>query len=267
MYIAVALAGLLALAGPEAGFGGQLDKVDRTIQKEPIYRGKPKYCLLVLGPEARYRVWLVLDGDVLYVDRNGNSDLTEPGERFERTAQANNGIRFNVGDITAGNCVYRNLRIGRLKEFAATDAELKLLAANPDASSYSLAVDVPIGSWKDSHNRSLASLCHFAGATDANGVLQFADCPADAPIIHFGGPWVIWPAPGQKLVRGRPEQFTAMIGTPGKGPGTLAIIQYQTIGHNPALVIPNQAHPVLDVKFPSQGGQGVAQRYILEDRC
>src|SRR5262249_30707918 len=56
---------------------------DRTIAREPAYASKaPKYCLLVYGPEERARVWLVLDGDILYVDRNGNGDLTEEGNRF-----------------------------------------------------------------------------------------------------------------------------------------------------------------------------------------
>src|SRR5262249_8147594 len=62
--------------------GADLTKIERTIAKEPAYKSKPKYCLLVFGPEAKTRVWLVLDGDTLYVDRNGNGDLTETGERF-----------------------------------------------------------------------------------------------------------------------------------------------------------------------------------------
>ena len=59
-----------------------LTKIDRTIAKEPDYQNQPKYCLLVFGPDAKTRVWLVIDGDVLYVDRNGNGDLTEKGERM-----------------------------------------------------------------------------------------------------------------------------------------------------------------------------------------
>src|SRR5262245_50021257 len=61
-------------------------KIDRSIIKEPAYQSKsPKYCLLVFGPEAKTRVWLVIDPDarLLYVDRNGNGDLTEKGERVE----------------------------------------------------------------------------------------------------------------------------------------------------------------------------------------
>ena len=54
-----------------------LTRIERTIAREPVYQSKaPKYCLLVLGLEARTRIWLVLDGDVLYVDRNGTGDLT-----------------------------------------------------------------------------------------------------------------------------------------------------------------------------------------------
>src|SRR5215831_15666476 len=62
-------------------WGADLTKIDRTIAKEPVYQNKPNYCLLVFGPDAKTRVWLVIDGDILYVDRNGNGDLTDKGER------------------------------------------------------------------------------------------------------------------------------------------------------------------------------------------
>ena len=60
-----------------------LKKIDRSIRKEPAYQSKnPQYCLLAFGPEANVHVWLVIDGDALSVDRNGNGDLTDPGKRF-----------------------------------------------------------------------------------------------------------------------------------------------------------------------------------------
>src|SRR5262245_19523703 len=71
---------VLAVLGSAAS-AADLAKIDRTIAKEPAYKGKPKYCLLVFGPEAKMRAWLVLDGDLVYIDRNGNGDLTEPGEQ------------------------------------------------------------------------------------------------------------------------------------------------------------------------------------------
>lgn len=71
---------LLAVPWSATATAADLTKIDRTIAKEPAYKAKPKYCLLVFGPEAKTRIWLVVDGDVLYVDRNGNGDLTEKGE-------------------------------------------------------------------------------------------------------------------------------------------------------------------------------------------
>src|SRR6266852_4818827 len=83
-------------------------KIDKSISKQPTYRTAPKYGLLLFGPVGRDRVWLVRDGDVLYVDRNGNGDLTDPGEKV--AAENNPGslpegertYSFNVGDVTVG---------------------------------------------------------------------------------------------------------------------------------------------------------------------
>ena len=67
--------------------------------KEPKYvAASQEYCLLAFGPKAETRVWLVRDGDVLYVDRNGNRDLTEPGEAVRKTGEQ---YRFPCGDITS----------------------------------------------------------------------------------------------------------------------------------------------------------------------
>src|SRR5262245_1677284 len=58
-------------------------KIDRKIGKEPAYRtGRPLYALLLFGREAKLRAWAVLDGKVLYLDRNGDGDLTGKDERF-----------------------------------------------------------------------------------------------------------------------------------------------------------------------------------------
>src|SRR5260221_55230 len=79
-----------------AGIAADLAKVDRTIIREPAYQSTPKYCLMVFGPEARTRVWLVQDGDTLYVDRNGNGDLTDAGEKV--AAKVNPRATAEEGD-------------------------------------------------------------------------------------------------------------------------------------------------------------------------
>src|SRR5438045_5964676 len=78
-----------------------LNKIERTIAKEPAYQTKsPKYCLLVFGPDAKDRAWLVQDGDTLYVDRNGNGDLTENGKQVKLKQQGDGFRTFEAGDLT-----------------------------------------------------------------------------------------------------------------------------------------------------------------------
>src|SRR5579875_43304 len=71
----------ILLLSPVPAKPADLSKIDRTIKKEPAYKGKPRYCLLVFGREAKTKVWVVIDGPTLYVDRNGNGDLTDAGEQ------------------------------------------------------------------------------------------------------------------------------------------------------------------------------------------
>lgn len=50
--------------------------------REPAYAsGHPRYAQVLFGSTGERRVWLVADGRELFVDRNGNGDLTETGER------------------------------------------------------------------------------------------------------------------------------------------------------------------------------------------
>src|SRR5690349_1958327 len=75
-----------------------LTQIGRSIAKEPIYQSEPHYALLVFGPQAAHRSWMVMDGDgILYLDRNGNSDLTEPEERIELDQEATKKIRIADG--------------------------------------------------------------------------------------------------------------------------------------------------------------------------
>jgi hypothetical protein len=64
--------------------------------------------LFVFDPQARFRVWAVLDKskaelpyyDVLYLDKNGNGDLTEPGKRFVGTYDEKlKSLTIRAGDL------------------------------------------------------------------------------------------------------------------------------------------------------------------------
>ena len=53
----------------------------RKIAKAPAFKeAKQQYLLLLLGQKPSREIWVVRDGSDVYVDRNGNGDLTEPGE-------------------------------------------------------------------------------------------------------------------------------------------------------------------------------------------
>src|SRR5437870_12709556 len=92
-----------------------LSRIERTIVKQPAYKSKTvKYALLVFGPEAKTRVWLALDGDTLYVDRNGNGDLTDPGEKVQGKTQGEGErqyTEFEVGDLRDGPHTHRELTV------------------------------------------------------------------------------------------------------------------------------------------------------------
>jgi hypothetical protein len=200
--------------------GGDLRKIDRTIAKEPGYQGKPKYCLLVFGPEAKTCVWLVLAGDTLYVDRNGNGDLTETGKRFplvqDEYARKVGRRVWEVGDIAtlAGKVAYTGLSVCEVPEAASRVPGLGV--------GHGIAVNVPTGGTR-------VPQCAGAFAYAHHGFrLRFAARRQDAPVVHFGGPL--------RMVLLRPERLTtgmkagvtydleARVGTPGLGKDAAALI-------------------------------------------
>src|SRR5262249_40448562 len=85
----------ICISSTAFAWAGDEVKIERSIRMEPVDQARePRYCLLMLGREAKTRIWLVFDSvpdplrpgndkNYLYVDRNGNGDLTEPGKQVE----------------------------------------------------------------------------------------------------------------------------------------------------------------------------------------
>jgi hypothetical protein len=178
-------------AEPEAALV-DLTQIKRSIVREPVYQSKaPKYFLLVFGAEAKTRIWLVLDGDVLYVDRNGNGDLTEDGKRVTM-----NKGGFAVGEIVEADSKTRH-----------TD-----LSVHPAGESLSVSASI-------------------AGVTSqwVRG-FRLADRPADACIVHFNGPLTPLHNGNEILRRGKKDQDLAFVlGTPGLGDRTFAAVDYEDV--------------------------------------
>ena len=251
-----------------------LSKVDRTITKEPVYKSKtPKYGLLLFGPEAKDRVWMVLDGDVLYVDRNGNGDLTEAGEviaaKETKWDPKEYGYTFEVGDLHVGGKIHKGLtvsfpplaRYGDNSNFADYVHLKKLLKADPKAVGVSLAVDVESSRLKGGGVG--GRLSTQAGWLDDNGILQFAGRPQDAPVIHLDGPiYVTFYGWRPTLRLERENDLVLMVGTPGRGPGTFAMLAYED-------TVPQKVYPQVDITFPGSRKEEppVQEHYELKQRC
>lgn len=66
--------------------GAQTLVVHRRVLKEPVYhQAQQQYLRLLLGQKPTREFWVVRDGFDFYIDRNGNGDLTELGEKVTAT--------------------------------------------------------------------------------------------------------------------------------------------------------------------------------------
>lgn len=254
---------------------GAQPKIDRAIKKEPVYQSKsPKYGLIVFGPEAKDRVWLVQDGDTLYVDRNGNGDLTDAGEKIAaekpkegRTAEEGE-YAFELGDLAIGGRSHKGIGVyvARLSKYESPSIagrpDVKAaLAKDPKAAVVMIRgeIDVPGVKGGGIDGR----LSFIAGFLDLNGLLQFAAKPADAPVVHLGGPLEITFFSGLPNLRvGRESEFVLVVGTPGIGPGTFAMLSYMD-------TIPESSKPVAEITYlPAKPGEKpLKEHFEIKERC
>ena len=258
MICTLLLAGLAQVGG--------LAALDRKIAKEPKYvAAEQYYALLVLGAEPQKRVWLVADGESLYLDRNANGDLTEEGERFPLSSTGDpdhfvtrwrewkvpgltesdrySDIRVRIGSLSstwrpagdARNHVYLN----RFMDAAARTPHANL--SN---------IHVTIGG-------SRTQFCNamFSTAAATAPVFQM-DAPLTVGVIEQLTPHVFDRSPGL-------ERIQVAVGTPGWGgdqPGCFSYLMYEGL--------PDAARPVLEIEFPGADGKLLpSRRYPLDEKC
>jgi hypothetical protein len=228
---AVLIALLAAGSGLHAG-SPDLATVKCGIVKEPAYREKPRWCLLVFGKDALTRIWLVQDGKVLYIDRNGNGDLTEPG----KTVTSPDGNHFTVDRLVERDgTVHRRLRLSNYGNGTFT-----LMLGNQEEREQYVGI----------------------GKMDRP---TWGDRPETAPVIHFNGPMTLDRyGPVYTLPRmtdesqSRRYKLRLVLGTPGLGKGTFASYN-EACSDN---LGPIQA----DIEYPNRDPQGppIKRRVELE---
>jgi hypothetical protein len=257
-------AALAATAAPAA----DLTKLDRSIRREPAYATtSPRYAVMVFGPAAKDRVWLVKDGDTLYVDRNGNGDLTDPGEKIapHNSGSADDGCSWEIDEITVGGTKHYNLNVSarplRFWLFGehAKREDLKAAARkDPQAETLSISLEATLP-----YVQPAGRVFVVAGPIDLDGPLLLAAKPAEAPVIHVGGPLEItFSTDRPTLRRGNSRELVFAVGSRGVGPGTFARINYEK-------TIPGDANPVGQFTFPpaKAGGEPIQKRFEFKERC
>lgn len=193
-------------------------KIDRRIAREPAYTAEPRYALFVFDLAGKHRVWMVADKsrkdapyhDVLYVDLDGDGDLTEAGERFtgaldERAAAAGMAMTIRVGDIRVPGTDLVHTKF------------LVSTAPKKDRSGFWFRMQ-----WAGKHEMS--------GGYGATGIdtTSWGAAAASAPIFRPCpvGPlsFATW---GDRDIELRPGQATkvnVIVGNAGSGPDTLAVV-------------------------------------------
>jgi|GEM_PF-6656883 len=213
-----------------------LKQIERSIQSEPKYDAKPKYCLLVLGPKQDKRVWLAMDGLTLYADKNCDG-LLAASERFELTAKNEDPTEFEKFYVGEGDDRYE-VEVGLWIWLATHDREIEPFQ--------SISVRTSDG-------------LRFMAWGDQQTALRFHPSIDEAPIVHVGGPLQMGfevREPFKSKGDGSYE-ISAAVGTYGVGPGSFACLGYG--------VIPPSAQPKVKLTIPS-AKDGLLET-TLDHRC
>ena len=250
-----------------------LKRIDRTIQKEPVYRSTPRYALLAFGLRAEHRAWFVVDGDdVAYIDRNGNGDLTDPDERIELDRAATDGIHL------AETPSIKAMHVFQIRHVAGSVLKFHLWVRNPE---YDPSKDVTLKDHpkiqayrKDLVDRDWLNGSLYRVATDgmqAQIPLVLTTKPADAQVCHLLGPLTIELKWGERQrLEPWPKKtvFDIHIGSRNLPPRN-----WRRSGFDFAPLttseIPVDVHPVVTFEYPAAGSDGKPLHQILplDERC
>jgi hypothetical protein len=216
----VVVLALLAVKSSPAVEPVDLTKIDRQIAKEPAYTAEqPLYGMAIIGSSGSLRIWMVLDKtssesdryDVVYVDLNGNGDLTEPSEKLDSV----NDDRFQLPDVTDPKT-----------DETHTNFELSNRTGEPTTQMLSLR-------WNGKHK-----LGGGYPADPEKGYMQFAKSADEAPIVWFNGdgPFHFQYWYSNQLHIGAEDDLKLFLGLPGIGSSSFCAFQEHILGQEEQLV-------------------------------
>jgi hypothetical protein len=240
------LGALLVAAGFLCAGPPDLSRVDRGIWKEPAYRAAPRYCLLVFGPNADVRVWLVRDGETLYVDRNANGDLTEPGESVQ----------------AIGRRELMTLKDGKRVPYRELSFDAGKIAPNGTSTTHTGLSLTQYQTGEDPAEDVLSIVVDGTTKQYAGWGPIFADSRDEATVLHLGAPLKprFLRREAFRLSEQNPELSVCFI-TPGVGKSSSSLLAYEAVTAN--------IHPQAEIEWPGAGpdGRPVRTTTILSHRC
>jgi hypothetical protein len=245
-----------------------LGNAKRGLLREPTYQSKtPGYLLLVFGPEAKSRCWLVFDRDanLVYVDRDGDGDLTDSDERvIAETRIEKLHVSFDPGIIERELPTFK---VGTITERATgirhtevkLDVDWMMSLVRPGLS-LKLAGQEQVypGGYSLSFGKSPAT----APVLHLRGPLTLKPCAANAGTLSFSSDGDLQPQEEQALVLGeKPHELQVNVGTPGWGRGSFTVLS--------CAAVPENVHPVAEIEFRHReaGKPPIRRSYVLSKRC
>jgi hypothetical protein len=194
----------------------------------------------------------VLDGETVYVDLNGDGDLTGVGERFAREAEWKN---VEIADPD-GKTRYVITSLRPDTHYTPKARRERAAKGIPPELLVKVSIKGPV---------------EYRQYCD---VQEMRDDPRKALIAHFHGPLTIgprtinWKVPeGDVLKMGdNPSEVYAVVGTMSPKHGCWVVV----CSHDgDRAAFPKGVHPVLEIEFPPADPKGkpVRHRYELEKFC
>jgi len=222
--LSAALAQVAAPAASQAASAPRADdwKTDRKIGKQPAWVAAPKFARFVLDEAGAFRCWAAFDKstpdakfyDVLYFDRDGNGDLTDPGEKIVG--------KHDAGGIAAG------LEMSfRMKELPVPGTSPGAPIVHRDWLFSTAPKEGRSGFW---FQFKWNGGTEFSGGYYPKGhdTTTWGDSIETAPIFRAtpAGPFefALWEDANLSLPANAPSHLAAMVGVRGVGEGTLTVV-------------------------------------------
>jgi hypothetical protein len=260
LLLAIAAAPPLARSQTAAGVSstsaaGPIDfsTTPRTIGKLPAFKAaKPLYGLFLFGSKGETRVWAVLDKsradapayDLLYLDRNANGDLTDDGERFERTETNFNRETQSV------------FTIGRFIQPGQPGTGNDAPRVHTD---FSITWTPTRVSWRMNWNGGPLTMGCYGPDSQSYG--SFTDDPKTAPILVPGHDlpfqFELWDS--RDLARGSDNMFRVFVGNRGSVKGAFSTVDDKFLKPDEFVIA--------TLLYKDQTGKERNVRYELRERC